>query len=209
MHPEIREHLEDILAGSPKSDAPVQMAHHPTPNQRVRQHLDQCAECRDEVAQMQIQAAMLAGFHGPELEPRPGFYARVIERIGAQGPVSIWNLFIESTFGRRIAVAALSLAVLLGAVLYTVERGDSDTVTADRDSVPANLLHPGGAYPASALEQDQPMVQSVSMGGGSGSVIGGSDMMIPEQIIFNMDLSANDQASQDEMLMNLMTYREQ
>jgi len=46
----------------------------------------------------------------------------VMERIEAEGPISIWNLFIESAFGRRIAVASLALALLIGVYLVTSER---------------------------------------------------------------------------------------
>ena len=53
--------------------------------------------------------------------PAPGFYARVMERIEAQGAVSIWNAFSDSPFGRRIAVASMALALLLGVYLVTSE----------------------------------------------------------------------------------------
>src|SRR4051794_15458692 len=74
-------------------------------------HLEQCESCRDQFAAMQQHAAMLRQMRPPEeAEPRAGFYARVLERIEAEGPVSIWNIFMESPFGRRIALASLALA---------------------------------------------------------------------------------------------------
>ena len=57
-----------------------------------------------------------------EVEPRPGFYARVRERIEAQGATSIWNVFSDSPFGRRIAVASMTLAIALGVYLVTSEQ---------------------------------------------------------------------------------------
>jgi hypothetical protein len=76
---------------------------------------------------MRRQAALLRQWQvAPELgndaEPRAGFYARVMERIEAQGPGSIWSLFFDSVFGRRIAIASLALALLLGVYLVSTEQ---------------------------------------------------------------------------------------
>lgn len=196
MHRDIREYLEDVLAG----DSPP----------AAQKHLDQCTECCSEIRDLRSQAALFSQLRGPEVEPRPGFYARVIERIGNEGPGSIWNLFIESAFGRRIAVAAFSLALLLGAVLFTMERGEP-VLAGDPAGYP-QFLHtpdvastsPGVSPNADLFTADQPIVQSVSSGGTAGP-----DNMIPDQVIFSMDLSANDAASNDEILANMMTYREQ
>jgi len=107
MHREIRDHIENVLAGSQP------------------EHLAGCEECRSEVQGMQEHTALIRELRAPEgflAEPRAGFYARVMERIEAEGPISIWNLFIESAFGRRIAVASMALAILLGVYLVTSER---------------------------------------------------------------------------------------
>ena len=122
MHREIRDHIEDVLAGS-QPDA--------------REHLAQCEECRTEVQGMQEQTALIRELRAPEdfaADPRPGFYARVMERIEAEGPISIWNLFIESAFGRRIAVASLALALLIGVYLVTSERSAEDPMIALQES---------------------------------------------------------------------------
>lgn len=101
MHREIQEHLEDVLTDRW--------------TERQARHLQECQACREQVAVMRQQAGFFEELKAPlGLEPRAGFYARVMERIEAEGPVSIWNLFIESAFGRRIAVASLALAVLMG-----------------------------------------------------------------------------------------------
>jgi len=115
MHRLIREHLEDLLA-DPASHGTI------TPDAAV-QHLAVCAECRSEVAAMGQQSAALRQLRtGAEMEPRAGFYARVIERIEAQGPGSIWSLFFDTMFGRRIAVASLALALLAGVYLVSSEK---------------------------------------------------------------------------------------
>src|SRR5258708_2797912 len=109
MHREICDYLEEILSGAPPESA--------------TKHLRRCEECRETVVSMAGQAALLRVLKAPaDAEPRPGFYARVLERIEAEGPVSIWNLFAESAFGKRIAVASLALALLLGIYLVSVER---------------------------------------------------------------------------------------
>ena len=68
----------------------------------------------------------------PATEPRPGFYALVMERIEAQRPLSIWNVFFESTFGRRIALASMALALLLGIYLVTSEQSEQPIITAQQ-----------------------------------------------------------------------------
>jgi hypothetical protein len=109
MHRLVRDRLEEVLAeSSPDSTA---------------SHLRECEECRAELAVMRAQAVALRKLRTPEAEPRAGFYARVLERIESQGPGSIWTLFFESPFGRRIAFASMALALLLGIYLVTSEQG--------------------------------------------------------------------------------------
>src|SRR5712671_1712142 len=120
MHREIRDHIEDVLRGGDRLKP-------------AREHLAHCDECRTEVQGMQEQTALIRELRAPEdfaADLRPGFYARVMERIEAEGPISIWNLFIESAFGRRIAVASLALALLIGVYVVTSERSAEDATIA-------------------------------------------------------------------------------
>ena len=120
MHRLIRDRLEEVLAESKPHEKNLGAAH-----LLGEVHLKTCAECRAEIAAMRQQAAAIRELRAPasrETEPREGFYARVIERIEAQGGASIWNLFFESPFGRRIAVASTALALLLGLYLIGSER---------------------------------------------------------------------------------------
>ncbi len=113
MHRLIRDRLEEVLAKSPHE------------KNLGEAHLEGCPECRAEVAALRQQGAIIRELrppHGLQIEPVVGFYARVIERIETQGAASIWNLFFESPFGRRIAVASTALALLLGVYLVTSER---------------------------------------------------------------------------------------
>ncbi len=110
MHRSIRENLEEVLA-RPQAEGTIQ------------EHLRDCQECSGEVGVMREQARLLRSLRA-ETEPRPGFYARVMERIEAQGPVSIWSVFGESAFSRNIAAASMVLALAAGAYLVTVERAE-------------------------------------------------------------------------------------
>ncbi len=120
MHRSIRDNLEQVLAGSQAAG-------------QVQEHLATCRECGGEVEAMREQARLLRGLRA-ETEPRPGFYARVMERIEAQGPISIWNVFGDSAFGRGIAVASMALALLLGTYLITAERAEHHTGSRISDS---------------------------------------------------------------------------
>jgi hypothetical protein len=174
MHREIRDHIEDVLAGSqPVSRDTLKHA---------REHLTQCDECRTELQGMQEQTALIRELRAPAdfaTDLRPGFYARVMERIEAEGPISIWNLFIESAFGRRIAVASLALALLIGVYLVTSERSADDSLI--------------------ALEAQQANTEQ--------TFVAGEDA--PAREITRVDESPTDQSSEDAVLANLVTYREQ
>jgi anti-sigma-K factor RskA len=164
MHREIQNHIEDVLAGSKP------------------EHLSQCEECRTEVRGMQEQTALIRELRAPEGfadEPRPGFYARVMERIEAEGPISIWNLFIESAFGRRIAVASLVLALLVGVYLVTSERSAEDPMIAAQESQAA----------------------------AGQMVVAGEDA--PARVLSQVDQSLAGPSAQDAVLADLVTYREQ
>src|SRR5579872_3380397 len=168
MHREIRDHIEDVLRGGDTL-------------QNAREHLAQCEECRSEVQGMQEQTALIRELRAPaDFAPdlRPGFYARVMERIEAEGPISIWNLFIESAFGRRIAMASLALALLIGVYVVTSERSADDATLALQS-------------PQLSTEQ---------------TIVAGEDA--PPREITRVDQSQTDQSSEDAVLANLVTYRE-
>lgn len=183
MHREIYDHLEEILSGAPPDSA--------------AKHLHQCEECRAKVAAMAGQAALLRALKAPrEVEPRPGFYARVLERIEAEGPVSIWNLFAESPFGKRIAVASLALALLLGIYLVSAERRAEPMVAGE--STQQVCAAPACDAVAAGVS---PSVSSVS-------VVPGEDA--PGAILTRLDQDQpNQNQPDDDMLVNLVTYREQ
>src|SRR4051812_39915682 len=103
MHEPVRSHIEDYLARPEKLPA------------EARAHLKECGECRAELEAMTFQARAIRALrvdHVPD--QRAGFYARVMERIEAQRPVSMWSVFMDSAFGSRLALASAALTVVLG-----------------------------------------------------------------------------------------------
>ena len=179
MHRIIRDHLEQVLGERP-----------PAPAHPAGKHLAECEECRDAVAGMRSQAAMLRQWRTPaaEMEPRPGFYARVLERIEAQTPTSVFTLFFDSLFARRIAMASLALALMLGVYVISSEQTAEPQIAS------------GAAVPQVMLVSDR-----------------GSDMPQDLPGVLNDNaFSENAQSrlvtgvpDQDAVLVNLVTYREQ
>jgi anti-sigma factor RsiW len=120
MHQPIRKNLEDYLKGS-LSEIPVEF----------HRHLGECRSCASELQRLEAQSQLLRSLdNARETVPRPGFYARVMERIEAQRPVSIWSAFLDRKFGFRLAVASGMLAALLGGYLVTSEPGGPEAGSA-------------------------------------------------------------------------------
>jgi len=79
---------------------------------------------RQTVAQFTVQSRLLRGAMraSEDVEPAPGFYGRVLQRIESQKTSAWWMGFLEPTFSRRLAFASLTLLALLGFSLYTVNQ---------------------------------------------------------------------------------------
>ena len=98
---------------------------------------------------------ILAELKAPEeASPRAGFYARVMDRIESQRGKSIWSVFTEPLFGRRLVLASGLLMLVLGAALFVPGSEIDDEVSAmgqtsvmvnsapdhDKDAVLVNLV---------------------------------------------------------------------
>jgi hypothetical protein len=59
-----------------------------------------------------------------EVEPSPGFYARVMQRIEERAKDSIWAVFIYSPSAKRLAYASLTIAIMLGTYVIAQESRD-------------------------------------------------------------------------------------
>ncbi len=115
MHGSVRDRLENLLA----EDNSVRE------RQYVESHLSSCAECSTELKAMKAQSNLLGMLRAPEdAEPPVGFYARVLQRIEERGTTSVWSMFIDSAFSKRLAYASLAVALLLGTYLVTEESQD-------------------------------------------------------------------------------------
>ncbi len=177
MHRIIRDHLEEVLTGLGSA-----------PEHPAAKHLMDCEECREAVAALGEQAAILRQWRiAPgelaEIEPRSGFYARVLDRIEAQRG-SAWTLFFDSLFARRIAMASLALALLLGAYV----------ISSERISSPEIALVGGSA-------------QSTLVSGQVSDLTG--DLPVGDLIDYGQPRVVTGTPDQDAVLVNLVTYREQ
>jgi len=142
MHQPIRDGLEDYLAG--KTRLPSSFT----------AHLESCPECAAEAGLMKEQSRTLAALRA-SVEPRAGFYARVLDRIEQQARPSIWAVMLEPSFGRRIAVACAMLTVFLGGYLISTEPGDQG---ARAPSVIVDTRDPAGPESARLQAQDRDSV---------------------------------------------------
>lgn len=138
MHRVIQDHLEEVLSGT------LPAGH------QVSVHLKECGECREETEVMRAQNELLHAFRTLEAEPRPGFYARVLERIEMQRPVSIWALFTDSVFGRRLATASLALAMLMGMYVFSSEQEDPGVFVA-QSAVEMDPLYPSAGFTSEVM----------------------------------------------------------
>jgi hypothetical protein len=110
---------------------------------------------------MREQAALLRALRAPaEVEPRTGFYARVMERIEAQRPISIWSLFFESAMGRGLAMASMAFALAMGIYLVSSERIADQTIVVKGQ--PDWVLSDDMANPGIAPDRDTVLVNLVT-----------------------------------------------
>jgi hypothetical protein len=121
MHQPIRDNLEEYLKGSTRQVP-----------QEFHRHLEMCEDCATELRLYQGQAEMLRLLHpGGDLDPRAGFYSRVMDKIEQEGRSSIWSELLQPNFGRRLAMASAVLVVLMGTYFVTTERSEPEAATAD------------------------------------------------------------------------------
>jgi len=137
LHQPAREGIEAYLAGKPDAN--------------FISHIESCAECRETVFQLEFHSTLLRDLRAPaDLEPPPGFYARVLERIDSQRSFSIWSVFLEPLFARRLMYASAVLTILLGVFLFTSPKDDF-TATSMPERILAEENHP----PAQLVDLEQ------------------------------------------------------
>jgi anti-sigma-K factor RskA len=157
MHRVIRDHLEDVLAQSHAlADEQPSAGEREAGVRDYELHLQQCEDCRVEIAAMRDHSVALRQLRA-DAEPPAGFYARVMERIETRRVGSIWNLFSESPFGRRIAIASMALALLASIYLVTSEQ------SVEQANIPEQMI-------SATLPEDGISASDVRMVVGDGGV---------------------------------------
>jgi len=115
MHAVVMDNLEEYLSGTLI----------PETQRNIEAHLRSCEPCRQEVAGMQeLSRALGALACDPEaFVPPPGFYARVMRRVGDRHAVpSFAGLFaLDFAFGRRLVFSSLLTLAVLGTYLVSRE----------------------------------------------------------------------------------------
>jgi hypothetical protein len=140
MHEPLKGRIEDYLHGG---------KHLPD----VEQHLAQCSPCAAEAAEMKKHAELFRSLKATDIpEPDAAFYARVMNRIETQAKPSIWNIFGESLFAKRLAYASLTFALLLGT--YFVSFGE-DTQFANSSPEMLMSAEPNPAEVGSDPQKDR------------------------------------------------------
>lgn len=119
MHQPIKDNLEEYLRG-------VGGAFGKRVPPEMKAHLASCGECAEKLSQLEGQAVALRSLRAPaDLEPRAGFYSRVMQRIEeARATNSVWSAFLEPVFAKRLIFASAALVLLFGTYLISTEPGD-------------------------------------------------------------------------------------
>lgn len=76
------------------------------------------------------------------MDPTPGFYAKVLERIDSERRPSFWDVFLEPAFGRRLLATSLMLVCLLGGYVAFTEVANEAPATTPEAVMVAE--HPPG-----------------------------------------------------------------
>ena len=145
MHGSIRDRLEDLLTADESA-----VGQDKNSTRELLEHLSTCQECATEFQAMKQQADLLRSLAAEEeVEPVVGFYGRVLQRIEETARDSIWAIFVDSPFGRRLVYASLALAMLLCTYVVAEESRDG---------------HLGGnpIIAQDARSMDEPVMGSVS-----------------------------------------------
>src|ERR1035438_3735429 len=115
MHAVVMDNLEEYLSGTLT----------PANQSRLEMHLKGCEDCRQELTGMQDLSPLFGALAGgaEEVAPAPGFYARVMRKVGDRHAVpSFAGLFaLDFAFGRRLVFSSLLTLAVLGTYLVTRE----------------------------------------------------------------------------------------
>jgi hypothetical protein len=89
----------------------------------------------------------------PDVAPRPGFYAKVMDRIESQQKSSIWSVFLEPVFSKRLAFASAALIVLMAVALFNAAPQDEVGILAlDDGEAPVVFMDENQAAPVLGVD---------------------------------------------------------
>jgi anti-sigma factor RsiW len=115
MHKPIKIQLEDLLQGRLGAEQKA----------IVQAHLAECADCVAELREIRLYSGALRALSAVNApEPSAGFYARVMQRVEAQGRPSFWNLLLDPVFGRRLVYATGAMFLLMASFLLATTGGE-------------------------------------------------------------------------------------
>ena len=131
MHEPLKGRIEEYLHGGEG----------PLPD--VEQHLAHCPPCNAEAVEMKKLAELFKVLKTTEeIGPDAAFYARLMTRIETQAKPSIWNIFGESMFAKRLAYASLTFVVLLGTYFVSSTTNDQELANSSPEMLMSNDPHP-------------------------------------------------------------------
>ncbi len=105
----LKEHLEDYLSGRLRGEALAEF----------ERRLEQNPASVDEIALFQETSELFTAFAvdaEEDVEPAPGFYYRVMERVEQERADSFWSFLLRPVVVRRFAFAAMMWLLVLGSV---------------------------------------------------------------------------------------------
>ena len=121
MHAVVMSSLEEYLSGTLE----------PARQREIEAHLNTCPVCREEIHSMQDVSQLFISLRSPDclqsrstpLEPSPGFFAGVMQEVGARRAAPFFASFFALDFalGRRVAFASLLTLAIVGSYLVTRE----------------------------------------------------------------------------------------
>lgn len=100
---------------------------------------------------------LLTALRAEEMEPAPGFYARVLQRIEERQIDSFWAFFVDSPISKRLVLASLTIALALGSYVVSAERHET---TAPQNVVAFNGTHYDAPVMGSQAEQRDAVLEN-------------------------------------------------
>ena len=156
MHESMKESLEDYLRGGA--------------DPKTEEHLRSCENCRSEVQAMRAQSRLFQSLKAPaNFEIDPGFYARVMNRVETQARPSVWSLFGESLFAKRLVYASATLLVLFSSYLASSPASDDALAAGRPEVILAGQQLPEPVSMDPQKDRDVILVNLASWGGEGGS----------------------------------------